>query len=371
MVSCGIVGLPNVGKSTLFNALTKQSAEAKNFPFTTIEPNVGIVAVPDERLEKLTALSKSEKTVPTTIKFVDIAGLVKNAHQGEGLGNKFLTHIREVDAIIHVVRVFTDSHVTHVANRVDPLDDATTIETELALADLATVERTLPGAKDEAKTAQLGQATADKKAIPRLAVLERLQSHLSQGKPARTLNLTGEDQALVKSYNLLTQKPVLYVANISEPTAPPTVLKEQAERLIVFKKQFSPVLPLSVKIEQELVELSPEERQVFLVEYGLQQTGLDRLIQASYSLLHLITFLTTGPKETRAWTVTQGSTAPQAAGKIHSDFEHGFIRAETVAYTDLMAAKSYVSARAAGKVRDEGKEYIVQDGDVMIFKFSI
>jgi GTP-binding protein YchF len=362
----GIVGLPNVGKSTLFNALTKQQAEAQNFPFTTIEPNVGIVAVPDVRLQKLTGLSKSEKTVPTTIEFVDIAGLVKGAHEGEGLGNKFLSHIREVDAIAHVVRFFEDPNVTHVANRVDPIGDAETIETELALADLATIEKMLPRIKDEAKTAQMGQKGASKDAIPRLALFERLQKHLADGKAARTSDLTAEEWELLPDAHLLTAKPTLYVANVSEEQI------RQADSITAdFTKHFSPVLPLSVKIEQELVELSDEERRTFLAEYGLTETGLARLIQESYKLLNLITFFTTGPKETRAWTVTRGSKAPQAAGKIHSDFERGFIRAETVAYDDLAAAGSYAAVRSTGKLRDEGKEYIVQDGDVVIFKFSV
>jgi GTP-binding protein YchF len=376
----GIVGLPNVGKSTLFNALTKQAAESANFPFTTIEPNVGIVPVPDERLEKLLVLSKSEKITPTTIEFVDIAGLVKDAHTGEGLGNKFLSHIRDVDAIAHVVRFFNDSAIVHVANQVDPLADAATIETELALADLETVERALQRAHHDAKgnnpTSPEGLRGAGK-----VATLEKLQQHLAADGQAREVELTKEEREVVRDVVLLTAKPTLYIANVSDPSfakastfAEASADKSEGEESRLretFTKKYSPLLPLSVKIEQELVELSDEERLTFLQEYGLKQTGLDRLIQESYKLLGLITFLTTGPTESRAWTVTAGSTAPQAAGKIHSDMERGFIRAETVAYTDLIAAGSYAAARAAGKVRDEGKTYIVKDGDVMLFKFSV
>lgn len=360
----GIVGLPNVGKSTLFNALTKQAAAASNFPFTTIEPNIGIVPVPDERLQKLTELSKSEKTVPTSIEFVDIAGLVKDAHAGQGLGNKFLAHIREVDAIVHVVRFFVDPNVIHVANKIDPASDAETINTELALADLETVEKALQRVEHDSK-GQNPTSPEGLRGAGKIAVLKKLQAHLAAGKQARTVVLTDKEQELVQDVVLLTAKPILYVANVSESQV------RQGETVTgEFAKQYSPVLALSVKIEQELVELADEERVIFLAEYGLTQTGLHRLISASYKLLHLITFLTTGPKETRAWTVSAGSTAPTAAGKIHSDFEHGFIRAETVAYQDLVTAGSHVAARAAGKVRDEGKEYIVQDGDVMLFKHS-
>jgi ribosome-binding ATPase len=355
----GIVGLPNVGKSTLFNALTKQAAESANFPFTTIEPNIGVVPVPDERLDKLTELSKSAKTTPTAIEFVDIAGLVKNAHAGEGLGNKFLSHIREVEAIIHVVRFFDDPNVTHVSNKVDPISDAATIETELALADLDTIERLLKKAEEDVKR-------QEKQAPLKFAGLTRLKEHLAQGGQARQVNLSEQEQEALGPIPLLTSKPILYVANVSE-----SQITTAASIIANFAIEYSPVLPLSVKIEQELVGLDDEERVTFLKEYGLTETGLNRLIKAGYDLLGLITFLTTGPTESRAWTITKGSTAPQAAGKIHTDMERGFIRAETVAYNDLITTGSYASARAAGKVRDEGKEYVVQDGDIMLFKFSV
>ncbi len=364
MLKAGIVGLPNVGKSTLFNALTKQAAESANFPFTTIEPNVGVVPVPDQRLEKLLVLSKSAKITPTTIEFVDIAGLVKGAHKGEGLGNKFLSHIREVDAIVHVVRFFEDLNTIHVDNKVDPQADVATIETELALADLELVSKAKQQAEHDAK----GNSPTSPNGLRwkvKIVALKKLEDHLSAGKPARDLPLRKEEQEIIRSFSLLTAKPTLYLANVSE-----TQIKKD-EAIAKFKKIFSPVLPLSIKIEQEVIELSNEDRFTFLQEYGLKETGLDRLIAASYQLLGLITFLTTGPTESRAWTVVSGSTAPQAAGKIHSDFERGFIRAETVAYDDLITAGSYAAARSAGKVRNEGKEYIVRDGDIMLFKFSV
>ena len=320
----GIVGLPNVGKSTLFNALTRQAAEAANFPFTTIEPNVGVVPVPDERLTKLAELSKSAKITPTVIEFVDIAGLVKDAHKGEGLGNKFLSHIREVDAIVHVVRFFSDDNVIHVDNSVDPIRDADTIKTELELADLQTSE---------------------------------------------SMKKKGTDQG--QQVPTLADKPTLFVANLDDPAFDKATAGEESKSLKEFSQRHSPVIPLSIKFEQELTELSPDEQVEFLKEFGLKETGLNRLIQASYQLLNLITFLTTGPTETRAWTVQRGAYAPQAAGKIHSDMQRGFIRAETISYTDLVQAGSYAAARAQGLLRDEGKEYIVQDGDVMLFKFSV
>lgn len=355
-VSCGIVGLPNVGKSTLFNALTKQAALAHNVPFTTIEPNVGVVAVPDERLEVLAKISKSKKIVPTTIEFVDIAGLVRDAHKGEGLGNQFLANIREVDAIIHVVRFFENADITHVDGTPDPKRDAETINTELALADLAVVQKMRAGLEKKVK----GQ---DKEAVALDAVLTKFETALAEGIPARNVELDEKEQEIARRVSLLTAKPVLYIANVGEnqiKTSPTFPLSEDA-----------PILSLSVKIEQELVELPEAERAMYLQEYGLEHTGLERLIQASYKLLNLVTFFTSGEPETRAWTVEAGSTAPQAAGEIHTDFERGFIRAETVAYADLAAAESYMAARAAGKVRDEGKTYVVEDGDVMLFKFSV
>lgn len=354
----GIVGLPNVGKSTLFNALTKQAAESANYPFTTIEPNVGIVPVPDERLDKLTKLSQSAKITPTTIEFVDIAGLVQNAHKGEGLGNKFLSHIREVDAVIHVIRFFVDKNVTHVNDEVNPFNDVATIETELALADLQSIEQVLKKAVNDAKG-------NDKEAIAQLPTLKKIQAHLAEGKQARDLSLEPKELDHINNLPLLTRKPTLYIANVSEEQ-----IKNDGKTVAKLAQQYSPVLPISVKIEQEIIELSDAERIEFLREYGLKETGLNRLIQASYKLLDLITFLTTGPTETRAWTITKGSLAPQAAGKIHSDMEHGFIRAETVSFSDLVSAGSYAAARKQGQVRDEGKEYIIKDGDVIIIKFS-
>lgn len=354
----GIVGLPNVGKSTLFNALTKQAAKAQNVPFTTITPNVGVVAVPDDRLTKLTALSKSVKTTPTTIEFVDIAGLVKNAHQGEGLGNQFLANIRAVNAIAHVVRFFDNSAIIHVEQTVDPKRDVEIINTELILADLAVVDKMRSNLDKKIRG-------NDKAAQALDVLLAKMSEHLNSNQPARTLSLTPEEVELSTTIPLLTGKPVLYIANVGDQQT--SLSPDQLTAV------FSPsdhVLPISVKIEQELVQLPDEERLIFLHEYGLEQTGLDRLIQASYSLLNLITFFTSGPTESRAWTVPRGAFAPQAAGQIHSDMERGFIRAETVVYDDLISAGSHAAARSAGHVRDEGKTYLVQDGDVMFFKFS-
>lgn len=355
----GIVGLPNVGKSTLFNALTQQAAKVQNVPFTTIEPNVGVVPVPDERLEKLSALSHSAKITPTTIEFVDIAGLVRGAHRGEGLGNQFLSHIRSVDAILHVVRFFDNTDIIHVESAVDPSRDAETINTELALADLATVQKMLANVAKRVKGQDQDAAALD-------ALLQRYEAALSTGTSVHAVARDEREQALAKTIHLLTNKPILYLANVSEKQ-----LAAANDITRSFAARFSPLLPLSVRIEQEIIELPDTERRSFLAVYGLTNTGLERLIQASYALLGLITFLTTGPTETRAWTVFAGSTARQAAGQIHSDMARGFIRAETVAYQDLIAAGSYTAARAAGRVRDEGKEYVVQDGDVMLFKFSV
>ena len=357
----GIVGLPNVGKSTLFNALTKQAAAARNVPFTTIEPNVGVVPVLDDRLDKLTVISKSAKTTPTTIEFVDIAGLVRGAHQGEGLGNQFLANIREVDAIVQVARLFEDTDIIHVDNHLDPAADIVTVNTELALADLATVEKSL---RREEKAAK-GQ---NKEAIAKTNVFKRLHEHLSEGHPARTLPLDPDETELSKELHLLTIKPILYVANVSEASL--NLTAEDAAKRLGLDSQ-AQIIILSIKIEQELTELSEDEQAIFLAEYGLKESGLQRLTKAAYQLLGLLTFFTSGPTESRAWTVRKGALAPEAAGAIHSDMQRGFIRAETIAYQDLLAAGSEAAARAAGKVRSEGKEYLVQDGDIMLFKFSV
>jgi GTP-binding protein YchF len=347
----GIVGLPNVGKSTLFKALTRKSVVIENYPFATIDPNVGVVEVPDERLHKLTELSKSAKTIPTTIEFVDIAGLVKNAHQGEGLGNQFLSNIREVDAVVQVVRAFQDPNIIHVSNKVDPLSDTEVINLELAMADLSSVQKRLQGLRPKLKTGQ------DKTVVKQIAVLERLAEHLNLGKPARTLELSDEDQTLVRELQLLTAKPLLYVVNVDEGKAdvPPGL---------------SPAITISAKLEAELADLSPEEAHSMLKDLGLQESGLDKLIHASYQLLNLITYFTTGPEESRAWTITNGTRAPQAAGVIHTDFEQGFIRAEVISYSDFVTTGGESHAREAGKLRLEGKDYVMHDGDICHFRFS-
>lgn len=346
----GIVGLPNVGKSTLFKALTRKQVVIENYPFATIDPNVGVVEVPDDRLEKLTAISKSEKTIPATIEFVDIAGLVKNAHQGEGLGNQFLANIREVDAIVQVVRAFRDPNVIHVAGAINPKDDTEVINLELAMADLTTVDKRLAATKPKLKTGQ------DKSAAEQVLVLEKLQQALQQGKPVRELDFNETEKPFVKELQLLTAKPVLYVINTDEGGELPGDIK--------------PAIAISAKLEAELADLPIDEAHAMLKDLGVTESGLDKLIQASYKLLNLATFFTSGPKESRAWTITSGTRAPQAAGVIHTDFEHGFIRAETISYTDFVAHNGEVGAREAGKLRLEGKEYIVQDGDVMHFRFS-
>ena len=347
----GIVGLPNVGKSTLFKALTRQAVVIENYPFATIDPNVGVVEVPDERLQKLTAISKSAKTIPTTIEFVDIAGLVKNAHQGEGLGNQFLANIREVDAIAQVVRAFNDPNVIHVAGAVDPKGDVEVINLELAMADLTTVEKRLATVKPRLKTGQ------DKTAAGQVATLEKLQQTLQGGKPVRELTWHEEEKPLVHELQLLTAKPVLYVMNVDEGGAAPT--------------DISPAITVSAKLEAELADLPLPEAEAMLKELGLQESGLTKLIHASYQLLNLITFFTSGPKESRAWTVTRGTKAPPAAGVIHTDFERGFIRAEVISYADFVQYNGEVGAREAGKFRLEGKDYVMQDGDVVHFRFSV
>lgn len=364
-LTAGIVGLPNVGKSTLFNAITKAGAESANYPFCTIDPNVGMVEVPDERLEKLTELYHPKKTVPTTFEFTDIAGIVKGASKGEGLGNKFLSHIRQVDAICHVVRCFEDENITHVSGKVDPIDDIETINLELILADLETVDKRIGRVEKIAKQ-------KDKEAVAEYEVLTKLKAAFEAEKPARAVELTEDQQKIVKGFQLLTSKPVLYVANVGEddiqdPSANPYVGKVHEYA----KQEGAEVIVICARIEEEIAELDDDEKKMFLTELGIQESGLDQLIKAAYSLLGLATYFTAGEPEVRAWTFKKGMKAPQCAGIIHSDFEKGFIRAETVSYEDLIEYGSVAAAREAGKVRLEGKDYVVQDGDVMHFRFNV
>ncbi len=359
----GIVGLPNVGKSTLFNALTKTAAaQAANFPFCTIEPNVGDVAVPDARLDKLAAIAKSKQIIPTRMTFVDIAGLVKGASKGEGLGNQFLANIRECDAIAHVLRCFEDDDITHVEGRVDPVEDADVIETELMLADLESIEKRLQNLTRKVRG-------GDKEAVQQVRLLEAAQAALENGKPARTVDVDVEDAKQWKMLQLLTTKPILYVCNVEEDSAG-SGNSQSARVAEMAAAQCNSHVVISARIEEEISQLEPDEAEMFLEEMGLEEPGLDRLIRAGYALLHLQTYFTVGPKEARAWTIKEGTTAPQAAGVIHGDFERGFIRAETIAYDDFVALGGEQPAKEAGKMRAEGKAYIVKDGDVMHFLFN-
>ncbi|WP_342527395.1 redox-regulated ATPase YchF [Chryseomicrobium sp. FSL W7-1435] len=364
-LTAGIVGLPNVGKSTLFNAITKAGALAANYPFATIDPNVGIVEVPDARLDKLTEMVEPKKTVPTAFEFTDIAGIVEGASKGEGLGNKFLSHIREVDAICQVVRCFVDENVTHVSGKVDPISDIEVINLELILADLESVDKRLSRVGKMAKQ-------KDKEALAEQPVLEKLKEAFEAGHSARSVELTDDELKIVKGLHLLTIKPMLYVANVSEDDIMDGGSNEYVEKVREFATaEGAEVIVICAKIEEEMAALEDDEKEMFLEELGIQESGLDQMIKASYNLLGLATYFTAGVQEVRAWTFRKGMKAPQCAGVIHSDFERGFIRAETVAYDDLVDAGSMPAAKEAGKVRSEGKEYIVQDGDVMLFRFNV